>query len=98
MLVEQTEKSLQETRYKLDKRTQELGICEDARAKLEIDLHSTRAQFKKEKEEVNRLKGIIATLDHDKDALQCELDLKVEKIASLNSDLDNKVCSEYWMH
>ena len=42
MLVEQTEKSLSETRYRLDKKTQELGQSEDTRAQLELDLHSTR--------------------------------------------------------
>ena len=50
-----------------------------------------RAHLKKEKEEVNRLKSVVAQLDHDKDTLQNELDLKVEKVASLNSELDNKV-------
>ena len=30
-------------------------------------------------------------MDHDKDTLQNELDLKVEKIASLNVEIDNKV-------
>ncbi len=99
MLVEQTEKSLNETRYRLDKKSQELGMVEDVRAKLEVDLHSTKAQLKKEKDEVSRLKGVVVQLDHDKDALQNELDLKVEKIAGLNNELDNRVsfgASELW--
>ena len=54
MLVEQTEKSLNETRYRLDKKAQELGAVEDVRAQLEIDLHSVKTQLKKEREEVSR--------------------------------------------
>ena len=91
LLVEEAEKSLDETRHRLARREKELQKQEERCANLEDQLTHAQHNLAVHRDELSAMRTTLAAVDREKDSLQISVDDKAEKLSMLNAELNDKV-------
>lgn len=90
LLVEEAEKSLDETRHRLARRDKELQKQEERCVSLEDQLAHTQHTVTVQRDELSAMKTTLAAVDREKDALQMAVDEKAERVSMLNAELHDR--------
>lgn len=91
MLVEETEKSLEDTQHRLGRREKELQVQEERNVNLEDALASAQRSAAVQRDEMSAMRVTLAAVDREKDSLQITVDEKTEKVAQMNAELHDRV-------
>ena len=98
MLAEESEKSLEETQRRLNRRETELQSQESRAVSLEERLSEVTRALTLTRDENGQLRSTVSSLDRDKDALQLTVDDKTERLAQLNNELLGRVGAPQMVH
>ncbi|XP_076467897.1 centrosomal protein of 135 kDa-like [Babylonia areolata] len=90
LLVEDAEKSLDETRHRLARREKELQQQEERCRSLEEQLSHSQHNLAVQRDELSAMRTTLATVDREKDALQVSVDDKAERVVVMNAELHDK--------
>ncbi|KAL8621049.1 hypothetical protein ACOMHN_040574 [Nucella lapillus] len=90
LLVEEAEKSLDETRHRLARREKEVQAQEQRCAALEDQLSSMQHSAAGQRDEMLAMRNTLAAVDREKDSLQMAVDEKTEKVSMMNAELHDR--------
>ncbi|CAL1543301.1 unnamed protein product [Lymnaea stagnalis] len=90
MLVEETEKTLEDATRRLTRREEELQNQGERANNLEEKILDLQRVTQVQKEEIDVLRSNLKSVDREKDAVQTAVDEKTEKIAHLNGQLHDR--------
>uniref|UniRef100_A0A2C9JE12 Centrosomal protein of 135 kDa n=1 Tax=Biomphalaria glabrata TaxID=6526 RepID=A0A2C9JE12_BIOGL len=90
LLVEETEKTLEDASRRLTRREEELQSQGERVGSLEEKLLDLQRLTQVQKEEIDVLRSNLKSMDREKDSLQTAVDEKTEKIAHLNSQIHDR--------
>ncbi|XP_059152466.1 centrosomal protein of 135 kDa-like isoform X1 [Physella acuta] len=90
MLVEETEKTLEDTTRRLSRREEELQNQAERVNNLEEKVLDLQRVVQVQKEEIDVLRSNLKSMDREKDSLQTVVDEKTEKIAHFNGQLHDR--------
>ncbi|XP_076445989.1 centrosomal protein of 135 kDa-like isoform X2 [Babylonia areolata] len=90
LLVEEAEKSLDETKHRLSRREKELHSMEQRSAALEDQLAQAQRCTAGQRDEISAMRNTLAAVDREKDGLQMAVDDKAEKVSMMNAELHDK--------
>lgn len=87
VLVERSDRNCDELKRKLEEKTIELEQRDDENIKIEDKYELLERKLLEYKNEVVRLKGIVSSLDHERDTLLQQVDDKTEQLVTLDDGL-----------
>ncbi|XP_071511617.1 centrosomal protein of 135 kDa-like [Diadema antillarum] len=90
LIADQTEQSVEEYQRRLHTKSGDLQVAEERIVRLEERITDMNANNALLRDEINELRGTVASIDREKDALQMAVDEKTERVIDLERDLIEK--------
>ena len=87
LLAEESERSLEDTQKRLNRRESELAAQEERCVRLENRISELTRIISSSKDDNSDLRVTVSKLDREKDNLQINVDEKTEKVANLNEEI-----------